>query len=420
MYNIPEFNTGWSPEKFAEYQAKHSQVSIPELTFDDTEFQNDLDKAMRWADRVMRIEARKAKREENKAQFGNSLGMSAGTQNAITTASKALGTYARSDYNAGTQLLGSAISTAASLNPTTAIIDAGIEGLNALAKAFDVENKEYNMGDVATIGMSKSKAKLNNFLNSKFSFLGAFAPEYDGPLQIQNAEIATGSYSGLINKNLAFQNMKGRHISGGRELASLGKIHDKQVKKLNDVIYDQKRMESNYAPQLLAVNNQMIFNGYTPGNSFVLGAKHGGTIPELDEVRSIMQSLQSKKQEIQETQKFQLGGKMNMIVTGALHARKHNLEELNPNLEGEITKKGIPVVTFEEGGEVQSQQAEVEREEWIIEKSSTEYIEDLYNSYNLAKNKVELDKIALECGKFLVKQLLLNTDDPGKIIKNTI
>ena len=109
-----------------------------------------------------------------------------------------------------------------------------------------------------------------------------------------------------------------------------------------------------------------------------------------------------------------------MIVTGALHARKHNLEELNPNLEGEITKKGIPVVTFDEGGEVQSQQAEVEREEWIIEKSSTEYIEDLYNSYNLAKNKVELDKIALECGKFLVKQLLLNTDDPGKIIKNTI
>ena len=264
-------------------------------------------------------------------------------------------------------MLGSTISTVASLNPTTAIIDAGIEGLNALAKAFDVENKEYNMSDVATIGMSKSKAKLNNLLNSKFSFLGAFAPDYKGPATIQNIEKAGISHSGLVAKNRAFNNMKGNHISGGVQLGVLGREHDKQINTLNDISYKEKRMESNYAPQLLAENNQLIFNGHTPGNSFVLGAKHGGTIPELEEVRSIMQSLQSKKQEIQEPQKFQLGGKMNMIVTGALHARKHNLEELNPVLEGEITKKGIPVVVMNDGGEVQSQQAEVETGEIIMQ-----------------------------------------------------
>ena len=417
MYNIPEFNTGWSPEKFAEYQAKHSQASIPELTFDDTEFQNDLDKSMRWADRVMRREARKAKREENKAQFGNSLGMSARTQNAISTASKALGTYARSDYNTGTQLLGSTISTAASFNPTTAIIDAGIEGLNALAKAFDVENKEYNMSDVATIGMSKSKAKLNNLLNSKFSFLGAFAPDYKGPATIQNIEKAGISHSGLVAKNRAFNNMKGNHIIGGRELEALGREHDRQVDTLNDISYKAKRMESNYAPQILATNYAMNHQGYTPGLTL---HKHGGTIPELDEVRSIMQSLQSKKQEIQETQKFQLGGKMNMIVTGALHARKHNLEELNPNLEGEITKKGIPVVTFEEGGEVGQQLAEVESQELVLQIDTTKTIEDYYDEYNSTDSKTEKNKIALECGKYLVDELLKNTDDPDKLIKQVV
>lgn len=364
---------------------------------------------------------RNNKKKYNRQLYGNSIGMSPTTQNMITGIGTALGSYARSEYNAGTKALGSAITSLASLNPTTAIADAVIEGANAVTKAFDVENKEYNMSNVSTIGMNKTAAKLNNFLNSKFSFLGAFAPEYDGPLQIQNAEIATGSYSGLINKNLAFQNMKGRHISGGRELASLGKIHDKQVKNLNDVIYDQKRMESNYAPQLLAANNQMIFNGYTPGNSFVLGAKHGGTIPELDEVRSIMQSLQSKKQEItsEETQKFQLGGKMNMIVTGALHARKHNLEELNPVLEGEITKKGIPVVTFDEGGEVDKQLAEVEQAEIIMTLDTTKTIEGYYKDYKNADTNKEADNIALECGKFLVDQILKNTDDPDKLIKKT-
>lgn len=208
-----------------------------------------------------------------------------------------------------------------------------------------------------------------------------------------------------------------RMLFGKRKANRFVKAANKMNETLTEMNLERKRMESNYAPQLYATNNQMIYNGYTPGLTL---HKRGGTIPELDDVRSIMQSLQSKKQEIQEPQKFQLGGKMNMIVTGALHARKHNLEELNPNLEGEITKKGIPVVVMNEGGEVQSQQAEVEREEWIIEKSSTEYIEDLYNSYNSAKNKIESDKIAIECGKFLVKQLLLNTDDPGKIIKNTI
>lgn len=413
MYN----NTKWSPEKFAEYQAKHSQIQIPEFNFefDDAAFQQDLDKSINWANRVMR-------REANKAQYGNSLGMSAGTQNAITTASKALGTYARSDYNAGTQLLGSTISTAASLNPTTAIIDAGIEGLNSLAKAFDVENKEYNMGDVATIGMSKSKAKLNNLLNSKFSFLGAFAPDYKGPATIQNIEKAGISHSGLVAKNRAFNNMKGNHISGGRELEALGREHDRQVDTLNDISYKAKRMESNYAPQLLAANNQLIFNGHTPGNSFVLGAKHGGTIPELEEVRSIMQLLRSKEQEIisEEPQKFQLGGKMNMIVTGALHARKHNLEELNPVLEGEITKKGIPVITFDEGGEVDQQLAEVEQAEIIMTLDTTKTIEDYYKEYMDADTNKEADQAALECGKFLVDQILKNTDDPDKLIKKTV
>lgn len=207
-----------------------------------------------------------------------------------------------------------------------------------------------------------------------------------------------------------------RMLFGKRKANKFIKAANKMNETLTEMNLKRKRMESNYAPQLYATNNQMIYNGYTPGLTL---HKKGGTIPELDDVRSIMQSLQSKKQEIQEPQKFQLGGKMNMIVTGALHARKHNLEELNPNLEGEITKKGIPVVTFDEGGEVGQQLAEVEQSEIIMTLDTTKTIEEYYKDYKNADTNKEADNIALECGKFLVDQILKNTDDPDKLIKKT-
>ena len=57
---------------------------------------------------------------------------------------------------------------------------------------------------------------------------------------------------------------------------------------------------------------------------------------------------------------------MNLIPEGALHARKHNLEKVNSELDGQITSKGIPVVAQSEGGIVQT--AEIEKEEWTLRK----------------------------------------------------
>ena len=73
--------------------------------------------------------------------------------------------------------------------------------------------------------------------------------------------------------------------------------------------------------------------------------------------------------------KFQEGGSI-MIPDGALHAHKHHMEDVNPELAEDLTKKGIPVVTEGEGGEL-NQVAEVEREEAILSKPLTEQIEAL-------------------------------------------
>lgn len=113
--------------------------------------------------------------------------------------------------------------------------------------------------------------------------------------------------------------------------------------------------------------------------------------------------------------KFKSGGKVeeleapeiedteqkNIIPEGALHARKHNMEN-----DENITKKGIPVI--DDDGE---QQAEIEREEIIFTLEVTKKLEELYANGS--------DKAAIEAGKLLVKEILFNTDDRTGLI-NTL
>lgn len=114
-------------------------------------------------------------------------------------------------------------------------------------------------------------------------------------------------------------------------------------------------------------------------------------------------------------QKFQNGGSINVIPEGALHARKHHLEEINPELEG-ITKKGIPVISQGEGGEV-IQQAEIERSEWIMRLEATNKIEELRKKYHSTESQEEKDQIAIEAGKLLTQEIMENTkDNTGELL----
>ena len=257
-----------------------------------------------------------------------------------------------------------------------------------------------------------------NMLPGNSMVWGMFGGDTNTAYFSSNARKVGAGYGGSIQAMNDAQALGNKRMLFGRNKAN--KFIDKANRmneQLTDISLSTDRMNENVAGQMMSINDQLKFSGHKPG--LTLNRK-GGTIPELESVRIIMSELQSNKQnESSETQKFQLGGKMNMIVTGALHARKHNLEELNPVLEGEITKKGIPVITFNEGGEVDQQLAEVEQAEIIMTLDATKTIEDYYKEYMDADTNKEADKAALECGKFLVDQILKNTDDPDKLIKKT-
>lgn len=94
-----------------------------------------------------------------------------------------------------------------------------------------------------------------------------------------------------------------------------------------------------------------------------------------------------------------LSNQQNVIPEGALHARKHHME----NTEG-LTQKGIPVI--DNKGE---QQAEIELNEIIFNLEVTKKLEELCKDGS--------DKAAIEAGKLLVQEILFNTNDRTGIIK---
>lgn len=107
----------------------------------------------------------------------------------------------------------------------------------------------------------------------------------------------------------------------------------------------------------------------------------------------------------EQVNKFKAGGSFNVIPEGALHKNKHHME----GAEG-LTKKGIPVVTEEDGKKVQ--QAEIEVNEIIFRLEVTEKLEKLA--------KEGTDEAALEAGKLLTDEILHNTHDNTGLIKETV
>lgn len=99
--------------------------------------------------------------------------------------------------------------------------------------------------------------------------------------------------------------------------------------------------------------------------------------------------------------KFAEGGTVNVIPDGALHAHKHHLEDISPEYE-QVTSKGIPVVTEEEGGKLK-QHAEIERNEIIFRLEITKKLEELMKDGS--------DDAAIEAGKLLAHEIINNTVD---------
>lgn len=282
------------------------------------------------------------------------------------------------------------------------IIAAATGALDAIGTAtgMNLSNIEQNSANRAGIG---GAGKFNNIMNSipgaSMLLGGLWAGDRTTSYNIsEEAEEMGSGYSGTVGDLRAAGDLADKRLLFGKKKTNAfidtAKKNDDILSQLNET--NTMRKQSNYYQDLAHQN----INRYAGQN--YLGTRVGKNGLKLMSIKEV-QAILAKKQELQ---KLQNGGVIgidsNILPEGALHARKNNLSEINPDLE-DATKKGIPVMSAEDGGEIGEQVAEIENNEIIFRLDVTKRLEEL--------RKDGSEEAMLEAGKLIAEELIENTQD---------
>lgn len=226
---------------------------------------------------------------------------------------------------------------------------------------------------------------------------------------IDDAMMDQGKKFGGLSRR-ALNRANNKIWAAGRTQNILGDIVDKRWKAMETIANQQDMNNQQYM--------NLINGGYN--QAAIHSAKRGAILYDDKAIERIKNLSKHKNEEedddefiIPDISKFQNGGQMNLIPEGALHARNHHLEDVNPDLKDNITKKGIPVVSMEDGNQI----AEIEVNEIILNKELTDKIEELRELYHNAETQKEKDEYAREAGELLSNDIIENTKDNSKFIK---
>lgn len=296
-------------------------------------------------------------------------------------------------------------------NPYAMAAGAAFKGLSAMDQALGINVNTINKKEAKFADISKGERILNNVLGflpgTGAGLLAGKTADFDYDERLNTL---SSSYSQTLDDMNTAEGM-----SGGRYLFGKKKIND----KIRDLEEDQSVLLNAQKTNTLRKNSdyqynlaQQNLNRYA-GNNYSLTAigKEGMKLISKEEVKQL---IASRKQTTEDIALFKDGGKMNILPEGKLHAHNHHLEDVDERLE-DLTKKGIPIVTVSETGEL-SQVAEVEKEELILHLELTEQVEALWEQFKNAETPEEKNRIAFECGDLLCKEIITNTEDNTNLI----
>ena len=244
----------------------------------------------------------------------------------------------------------------------------------------------------ASKGLGGGLDAANAFAAFALPGAGYFAPKTDS-MELDQRVQSSSAYSGLAdNLQTAFGNADSKLLFGYDKANNMiADAKSKQNRALG-ILDNADMARSSAASNIHSIGANLQLRG---GYNSMVAAKNGAKLfNNLEDVKRILKS--KNKVEI-----FKQGGSINVIPDGALHARKHHLEEIDEKYK-DVTHKGIPVISESEGGEI-TQHAEVEKEEIIFRLEVTQKLEELA--------KENTDESAIEAGKLLVEEILYNTKD---------
>ena len=227
-------------------------------------------------------------------------------------------------------------------------------------------------------------------------------------------------------ENSGYGNLGHQESEAGR-IWDLGRTTDRKLAKRNEQarmalaaaeISGEQKFEqearANSVDNVIQQNQIALAGGI---DTSLLSAKNGAKLQRLEEYRKNPRVKKAK--EGAKLKNVELSEEGNIVPTGDLHKNKHDID-----LE-HITSKGVPVITVDDDSvetftEIKQQEdsivqhAEIETGEVILNKSLTDYVEDLRKKWHDSEEKDS--DILLEVGKRITKELLFNTTDEEHVI----
>lgn len=351
--------------------------------------------------------AKRDKKKFSETNFGQAL-----------SSETAQGIY--SGIGAAASLAGSFIDRDTTKNPTgyntqqaigTAMLNSGNPYLMAAGAAYNTLSTiaEATGGNVNTItkeqannaGLTKPERFFNNVLGAIPGLGWAAGSETIEGQKSHLIDEMSNAYADSVYDIDQAQTLGGsKFLFGKNKINNSIKEANRRNQQLTDInLTNTMRKKSDYAQDLAQQN----LNRYMGTNYMDMRmGKQGMKFPELDDIRGMLKNRVLPEENIQ---KFADGG--SILPTGKLHKERHHIESVSPDLEDVITKKGIPVVTMDEGGSLVAV-AEIERDEWTLSKEFTDQIEALWKDGS--------EEAMIECGKLVCEELLRNTQDSSNIL----
>ena len=191
----------------------------------------------------------------------------------------------------------------------------------------------------------------------------------------------------------------GKYLFGQKKIANAVSETNRRNELLTEMnMANTMRKQSDYGRDLAQQN----MNRYAGTNymNMRMGRK-GMKIQSLEEIREL---LKNRVVEELDVQKFAEGG--SILPIGKLHKELNHMQELSEQFE-DLTRKGIPVVTMDESGDM-IQVAEIEHSEIILSKEITDQLESFWKDGS--------EEAMIAAGKLLAEEILYNMKDEGGIL----
>ena len=277
------------------------------------------------------------------------------------------------------------------------------KALSAVSEMTGGNTNTITKDQAEDIGISKGTRLLNNIVGTLHPGACWFVDKIEEGQKSHLIDEMSNAYADTVaDIDQAGVLGGGKYLFGSKKI--IGAIQE--ANRRNELLTEMNmtntmRKKSDYGRDLAQQN----LNRYAGTNYMDMRAgKLGMKLTELDRFKALLRNRIVEETEESDIQKFAEGG--SILPTGKLHKELHHMSDMGEQF-GDLTRKGIPVVTMDEGGEL-VQVAEIERDEWTWSKEFTDQIEALWKDGS--------EEAMIEAGKLICEELLRNTQDEGGLL----